>query len=100
VADDLAALLGKRNPGAFQEARLIAFDLLALNRADLRPLPLRERRKPLQELLGRCALVFEPCGRGWRSAVPARLRDEPRGDRLEADQHASAVWAVLGVVED
>ena len=51
MADDLAALLGKRNPGAFQEARLIAFDLLALNGADLRPLPLRQRRRRLQELL-------------------------------------------------
>jgi len=46
---DFDALRSRR---ACQDARLIAFDLLALNGEDLRRKPLRERRARLAALLG------------------------------------------------
>src|SRR5687767_13205448 len=53
-----------------RDARLIAYDLLALNGEDLRKMPLHERRKRLEDLLsGNDALWFSSSVEGGKGAA-------------------------------
>lgn len=96
---DFGALRSKH---ACRDARLIAFDLRGVNGEDLRRMPLDERRsRPASQSAGpEDAPRFPSNVQGEEDGpVPARVRDEPGGDRvskrIDASSHSGPFHNVM-----
>ena len=100
--DGMSDFRGLRSKRRDPEALLYAFDLLQHDGADLRDLPLHERKQRLAKLLDRVNGTPSSSLSIWRKTahrVQARLPHGARGHRVEADGCALSQRTVQDVAQ-